>query len=68
MKLYRAEETGDTSAKGAGSILAADKKGIAVVCGDGKVLRITEVQAAGGKRMTAAAYLLGHPIQPSAES
>lgn len=68
MKLYRAEETGDTSAKGAGSILVADKKGIAVVCGDGKVLRITEVQAAGGKRMTAAAYLLGHPIQPSAES
>lgn len=62
MKLYRAEETGESSAKAAGSIVSADKKGIAVVCGDGKVLRITELQAAGGKRMAAAAYLLGHPI------
>ena len=43
-------------------IAAADKKGISVVCGDGQILRITELQAAGGKRMSAAAYLLGHPI------
>lgn len=63
MKLYRAEETGETSTKPAGSIIAADKKGISVVCGDGKVLRITELQASGGKRMSAAAYLLGHPIK-----
>lgn len=63
MKLYKAEETGESSAKEAGTILSADKKGISVVCGDGKVLRITELQAAGSKRMTAGAYLLGHPIQ-----
>ena len=65
MKLYRAEETGEKSAKPAGSIVSADKKGIAVVCGGGSILRITEVQTAGGKRMSAAAYLLGHPIKPS---
>ena len=63
MKLYRAEETGEISTKSAGSIVAADKKGISVVCGDGKVLRITELQASGKKRMAASAYLLGHPIQ-----
>ncbi len=62
MKLYRAVETGESSAKAPGSIVAADKKGICVVCGDGKVLCITELQAAGGKRMAASAYLLGHPI------
>ena len=62
VKLYGAEETGTEHDAPAGSIIAADKGGIAVVCGDGKVLRITELQAPGGKRMTAAAYLLGHPI------
>lgn len=63
MKLYRAEELEEISSKSAGSIVSADKKGIAVVCGDGKVLRIAELQASGGKRMAAAAYLLGHPIK-----
>ena len=36
---------------------------IDLACGDGKVLRILELQAQGGKRMAAAAYLAGHPIQ-----
>ena len=49
--------------KAPGTILAADKRGIEVACGDGKSLLITELQAEGGKRMAAAAYLLGHPIQ-----
>ena len=63
MKLYAAEETGaDTSAQ-PGTIVAAGKAGIDIACGDGKVLHLTELQAQGGKRMTAAAYLLGHPIQ-----
>ena len=63
MKLYAAEETGaDTSAQ-PGTIVAAGKTGIDIACGDGKVLRLTELQAQGGKRMTAAAYLLGHPIE-----
>ena len=47
----------------AGTIAAAGKQGIDIACGDGKVLRVLELQARGGKRMTAAAYLLGHPIQ-----
>lgn len=65
MKIYRAEETGETCARTPGSIIGADKKGIDIVCGGGSILRITELQAAGGKRMSAAAYLLGHPIQLS---
>ena len=62
MKIYAAEEPGLTSGAAPGTITAAGRDGIDVVCGDGKVLRITELQAQGGKRMTAAAYLLGHPI------
>ena len=40
------------------------KRGIGVVCGDGKTLVLTEVQAPGGKRMAAADYLRGHPLAP----
>lgn len=62
MKLYKVRETGEDTSARPGTILAAGKAGIDIACGDGKVLRITELQAQGGKRMAAAAYLLGHPI------
>lgn len=48
--------------KAPGSVLMADKNGLEVACGEGTVLRINELQAAGGKRMKAADYLRGHPI------
>jgi methionyl-tRNA formyltransferase len=63
MKLYGAAETGETTSAKSGTIVSAGKQGIDVACGDGKVLRLTELQPPGGKRMAAAAYLLGHPIQ-----
>ena len=63
MKVFRSVETGaDTDAE-PGTVLSADKHGIAVACGDGKALCLTEIQAVGGKRMAAADYLRGHPIQ-----
>lgn len=61
-KVYRTE-LGREMEKAPGTILAAGKKGIEVACGDGRSLYITELQAEGGKRMAASAYLLGHPIQ-----
>ena len=36
-----------------------------VACGDGRSLYLTQLQAEGGKRMAAAAYLLGHPMEIS---
>ena len=63
MKIYAAEETGEKTGAAPGTIVSAGKQGIDIACGDGKVLRIKELQAQGGKRMAAAAYLLGHPIQ-----
>ena len=53
---------GQKTDKAPGTILSAGKRGIEVACGDGTSLLITELQAEGGKRMAAAAYLLGHPI------
>lgn len=61
-KVYKTVVGGET-AKTPGTILSAGKKGIEVACGDGRSLVITELQAEGGKRMAAAAYLLGHPIE-----
>lgn len=63
IKLYAVTETGEDTTAYPGVIVAAGKQGIDIACGDGKVLRVTELQAQGSKRMTAGAYLLGHPIQ-----
>lgn len=46
-----------------GTVLQADKKGLRVACGDGRVLEILELQPDGKKVMPAVAFLLGHPIQ-----
>ena len=46
-----------------GTIVQADKKGLRAACGDGRVLEILEVQPDGKKAMSAAAFLLGHPIE-----
>ena len=62
-KIYAAEETGSSTAKAPGTVLSAGKKGVEVACGGGKTLVITELQAAGGKRMAAGAYVLGHPME-----
>lgn len=60
-KIYRAEEEKVTGRYENGTLLAADKKGLLIACSGGGV-RITELQAPGGKRMKAADYLRGHPI------
>jgi len=63
MKLYAVEETGEETSARPGAVVSAGKAGIDIACGDGRVLRVLELQAQGSKRMSAAAYLLGHPIQ-----
>jgi methionyl-tRNA formyltransferase len=61
-KIFSVEETGESATQPAGTVLGADKRGINVVCGDGKVLRILELQAPGKKRMRAVDYLRGHAL------
>lgn len=63
MKLYRTQITGESTTMAPGRIISTSKQGIDMACGDGKVLRILELQAAGKKRMNAADYLRGNPIQ-----
>lgn len=62
-KIYSAEYTRTKTAKAPGSVLSAGKQGIEVTCLGGETILITELQAAGKKRMKASDYLLGHPIK-----
>ena len=62
-KVFAAEYTDTRTDRAPGSILAADGRGIEIACGEGKSLRVTELQAPGKKRMAAADYLRGHPLK-----
>ena len=65
VKIFRTEVLGETG-KAPGAVAAAGKAGIDVACGDGHLLRILELQPQGGRRMAAADYLRGHPLQVEA--
>ena len=62
-RVFGAEYTDTKTALAPGKIVSAGKAGIEVACGGSQTLRITEIQAAGKKRMSAASFLLGHPIK-----
>ncbi len=62
-KIFRAEPVQGDTAAAPGTPLELDKRGLTIACGGGKKLLITELQAEGGKRMAAADYFRGHPIQ-----
>jgi methionyl-tRNA formyltransferase len=48
-----------------GFVARADTSGIVVVCGEG-ALNVTTLQRAGGRRLSAAAFLAGHPVAAGA--
>ncbi len=45
-----------------GTVLAVDRSGVVIACGDG-ALAVTELQKAGGKRLPVHQFLAGHPLQ-----
>jgi methionyl-tRNA formyltransferase len=61
IKIWKAEPA--TGSGAPGKVLAADaKQGIVVACGEG-ALRLTELQKPGGKRLAAAEFLKGFPLE-----
>ena len=60
LKIWEAEVADKSGA--AGTILSADKTGIAIGCGHG-ALRVLELQREGGRRLTAEQFLAGHPLK-----
>lgn len=65
-RVFGAAYTDTKTSLAPGKIVSVGKQGIEVACGGGKTLLITEVQAAGKKRMSAGAFLLGHPMKADA--
>jgi methionyl-tRNA formyltransferase len=63
IKLWQGAVAADVAAssQAPGTVLAADGAGIAVQCGQG-ILRVTELQRAGGKRLPAGEFLRGHAL------
>ena len=62
-KVFAAEYTDTRTDKAPGVLVAADEKGIEIACADGETIRVTQLQAPGKKRMAAADFLRGHPLQ-----
>ena len=62
LKLYLAKPVPSDASAGPGTVLVSGpKEGLVVRCGEG-ALEVLELQAPGGKRMTAKAYLAGKRI------
>ena len=65
-ELLKLAETSPEAAEGlAGTVIAADKNGVCVACGSGS-LRIQQLQLAGRKRLAAADFLRGCPLEAGA--
>jgi methionyl-tRNA formyltransferase len=60
LKIWRAEPANACGTPG--EILSANENGLVVACGEG-ALRIRELQREGGKRLSAASFLAGHPLR-----
>ena len=64
MKVWRARALPGRGSVAPGTIVSIDEHGIGVACGDGGRLELTELQRPGGKRLPAADFLRGFPLQP----
>lgn len=62
-KVLKACVAEETTQKAPGEPVQADKNGLKLACGDGSVLELVTLQPDGKKPMSAAAFLMGHPIQ-----
>ena len=64
LKIWRAEVVTESSGA-SGKILSASRDELVVACGT-DALRLLEVQREGGKRLTTAQFLAGHPMSADA--
>ena len=62
LKVFKVEKVnGDFGGNSFGEVVCANKSGLILKVADGYI-RLSEIQAEGGKRMSDTAYLLGHSI------
>jgi methionyl-tRNA formyltransferase len=63
VKVWRARAVPGRGTAAPATVVAIDEHGIGVACGDASRLEITELQRAGGKRLPAADFLRGFPLE-----
>lgn len=63
LKLARTTPQDNADAPRPGTVIAADRDGVQIACGSGSLL-VRELQLAGRKRLGAADFLRGCPLQP----
>jgi len=63
IKLWAAQLQPGAAGAEPGTVLAVQPDGITVACGEG-ALRLTQLQRPGGKRLAAADFLRGFPLEP----
>jgi methionyl-tRNA formyltransferase len=63
LKIWQARSEPAAQAADPGTVLSADATGVRVACGQGQ-LCLTQLQRPGGKRLGAADFLRGCPLQP----
>jgi methionyl-tRNA formyltransferase len=63
LKLWQATAHPCVQTAQPGTVLSADDSGVRVACGEGQ-LCLTQLQRPGGKRLGAADFLRGCPLQP----
>lgn len=64
--LHRSACLDATSGAAPGTVVAVSPAGIDVAAGDGRLVRLLELQAEGGRRLPAAQFLAGHAVVPGA--
>ena len=62
LKVFFAMPAGRYTDGEPGSVVQTGSAGIEVLCGDGRAVLLTEVQAKGGRRMPAGDYARGHSV------
>lgn len=60
--LHRSQGLDATSHAPAGTVVAVTGEGVDVVAGDGRLVRLLDLQAEGGRRLPAGQFLAGHPL------
>ncbi len=64
LRVWSAELMNETVKGQAGEIMTVDRNGIAVACGDGHALRLTQLQWAGGKPLNSVQILQAQKLKP----
>jgi methionyl-tRNA formyltransferase len=64
--IHRTELTGRTDSAPAGALVATPEQKLELTAGDGKVLRIVEIQPEGKRAMSARDFLAGHKLPAGA--